>query len=364
MTPTPDAPATPPPPEASVKLENRRPAIQTAALAAFAVVALVGVVLAWQSLSRLRDLEQELVRRQAASQSLAAEAKTSAQTSAEQLRDVAAKLTLAEAKLAEVALQRAQLEDLLQSFSRSRDENIVSDLESGLRLATQQMVLVGSAEPLISALRQADERLQRHKQARLESVRRALLRDLDRLKAVNAVDPGTLALRLDEVARLIDELPLLVEPQRQVRSGRSAAPPTRAVPASGAPANGWERWVEGGRALADQAWEEAKGLIRVTRIEHPEAMLLAPDQIFLLRENLKLRLLNARLALMSRQYDAAAVDLTACANAMQRYADPRQRRTQVAVELLQQVRAHARPVQWPRPDDSLAALAAAGGALR
>ena len=37
------------------------------------------------------------------------------------------------------------------------------------------------------------------------------------------------------------------------------------------------------------------------RIDQPEAMLLAPDQAFFLRENLKLRLLNARLALLARR---------------------------------------------------------------
>lgn len=331
-----------------------------AAVAAVGVLSLVALGLVWQTHNRLRDLEQELVRRQASSQSLAQEAKNSATASSEQLRDVAAKLALAEAKLAEVALQRAQLEDLLQSFSRSRDENVVSDLESGLRLAAQQTALVGSAEPLIAALRQADERLQRHKQARLEGVRRAVLRDLDRLKAVGAVDAGTLAMRLDEVARLVDELPLLTEAQRQPAE-KAQKPQTSPEEV---PNSAWDRWWAGSQRLAGDAWQEMKGLLRVTRIDHPEAVLLAPEQSFLLRENLKLRLLNARLALMSRQFDTARLDLSATVTALQRYADTRQRRTQVALELLRQVQAEAKPVAWPRPDDSLAALAAAGGVVR
>jgi 2-dehydro-3-deoxyglucarate aldolase/4-hydroxy-2-oxoheptanedioate aldolase len=39
-------------------------------------------------------------------------------------------------------------------------------------------------------------------------------------------------------------------------------------------------------------------------------MLIAPEQAFFLRENLKLRLLNARLALLSRQFDTAQADLS------------------------------------------------------
>lgn len=332
-------------------------------LVGLGVLALGALALSWQTHGRLRDLEQELVRRQTSSQALAQDARQLAQTLSEQLRDLTAKQALSEAKLAEVALQRAQLEELLQSFSRSRDENIVSDLEASLRLASQQMVLVGSAEPLLAALRQADDRLQRQKLARLEGVRRALLRDLDRLKAVSAVDAGTLALRLDEVSRLVDELPLLAEPLR--REAPRAVPPARQPAEVQAQALGtWQRWLEGSRLLGQQVWDEAKGLIRVTRIEHPEAMLLTPEQTFLLRENLKLRLLNARLALLSRHHEAARQDLVAAQQALRRHADARQRRTQIALELIEQVMAQARPVAWPRPDDSLAALAAAAGVVR
>ncbi|MBB5206023.1 uroporphyrin-3 C-methyltransferase [Inhella inkyongensis] len=325
--------------------------------AAVAALGLAGVGLGWQALSRVQELEQELVRRQANSQSLAQDAKQSAQQTQEQVRDLAAKLALAEARLAEVTVQRGQLEELIASLSRSRDENIVGDLEASLRLASQQAQLFGSAEPLVVALRQGDERLQRHKQPRLEGVRRAMLRDLDRVRAVGAVDNATLALRLDEVTRLVDEIPLLSEPHRSPQ--RVEAAPKSSAPA--ASASGFEHWRQWLGVRAQEAWAEAKGLLRVTRIDKPEAALLLPEQNFFLRENLKLRLLNARLALMSRQFDAAQADLRAALVTLERYADGRQRRTELAVELLRQVAAQAKPLQLPRPEDSLAALAAVAG---
>jgi len=325
--------------------------------AVLAGLSLTALGLAWQSQTRVRELEQELVRRQAGSQSVAAEARQAAQQTQEQVRDLAAKLALAEARLAEVAVQRSQLEELLSSLSRSRDENVVGDLEASLRLASQQAQLFASAEPLVAALKQGEERLQRHRQPRLEGVRRALLRDLDRVKAVGAVDNATLALRLDEVTRLVDELPLLSEPQRLQRA---AAAPEPAQPASAAEPR-WQEWRRWLSLRAGEAWGEVKDLVRVTRIEHVDAMLLAPEQRYFLRENLKLRLLNARLALMSRQYEGAQADLRAALGLVERYADGRQRRTQLAVELLRQVQAQAKPVQLPRPEDSLAALAAVAG---
>ncbi len=324
-------------------------------LAGAGLLALVALGLAWQSDRRVRDLEQELVRRQSSSNSLAQEARQAAKSNAEQLREQSAKLALAEARVAELVVQRSQVEELLQSVNRSRDENILADLESSLRLAAQQTALVGNAEPLIAALRQADERLQRLKQARLESVRRAVQRDLERVRAIANTDPGTLALRLDEVARMVDELPLVSEPQRQQAQAEAdaARPPL--------PAEGWARWRAGSLALVEQIWSEARGLLRISRVDDAQAMLLAPEQAFFLRETLKLRLLNARLALLSRQYDTAQHDLGAALAAIERHADRRQRRVQTALELLRQVQAQAKPVQWPRPDDSLAALSTATG---
>lgn len=356
-------------PDAAAPLPDETPArpapLPPLLLTGVAVAALLGLGamgLAWHSTNRLSDVERELVRRQASSQVSAAEAQKTAVANAEQIRELAAKLALAEARLAEVALQRAQLEDLLQSFSRSRDENIVSDLDAGLRLAAQQTQLTGSPEPLMSALRQADERLQRLKLARLEGVRRAVLRDLDRVKAVTHVDTGTLALRLDEVTRLMDDLPLLNEPQR--REPMQRAKVVAASKPASAPANALQRWWAGAQQLGDDVWSEAKGLLRVTRIDQPIAMLVAPEQAYFLRENLKLRLLNARLALMSRQHEAARADLQAVIETLERHADPKQRRTQTALDLLRPLPAQMRPVPWPRPDDSLAALAAAAGVVR
>jgi uroporphyrin-3 C-methyltransferase len=105
--------------------------------------------------------------------------------------------------------------------------------------------------------------------------------------------------------------------------------------------------------------DEIRTLVRVTRIDAPEAVLLAPEQAFFVRENLKLRLLNARLALLSRQFDTAQSDLQLAHTALERYFDRSNRRVQLTAELVQQVASQARQVSLPRPDETLAALTAA-----
>lgn len=326
------------------------------------VISVIALALAWRADQRVGSLEQELVRRQQESARQAVEAQMLAKQANEGMGAAAAKVALLEARVAEVALQRTQLEDLIQSLSRSRDENLLVDIEAALRMAMQQGAITGSTEPLVLVLRQSDERLARYSQPRLEGVRRAIARDLDRVKSVGALDIASLTIRLDEAMRMVDDLPLLAvaEPRREREAPRAAAPASAARPAS-APAAGdsaWGGlWNDGWRRIAASAWDEVRALVRVTRIEHPEAALLAPEQAYFVRENLKLKLLNARLALLSRQFPTAQGDLQAAQQVLDRYFDRSSRRTTAAADLLRQVAAQARQTTLPRPDDTLAALA-------
>jgi uroporphyrin-3 C-methyltransferase len=337
-----------------------------AAIAVLGAVSIASLVLGWRSDQRGISLEQELVRRQQDGSAKIAEASLLAKQAQEQTSESAAKVALLEARVAEVAVQRGQLEDLIQSLSRSRDENVLTDIDAAIRVALQQNAITGSAEPLVATLKQSDERLARYKQPRLEGVRRAIARDLDRVKATSVADISSLSIKLDEAIRMVDELPLLAVAETRkdaaVRDARVAPAPVR--PASTATAaNAAAAWTgkvgDFWGVVTERIWTEARSLVRVTRIDHPDAMLLAPEQSFFVRENLKLRLLNARLALLSRQFDTAQSDLQVAQAALDRYFDHSSRRTVLASELIRQVVGQARQVTVPRPDDTLAALTAA-----
>lgn len=281
-----------------------------------------------------------------------------------------AKLALLEAKVAETALQRSQVEDLISSMSRSRDENVLADVEAGLRVAQQQAAITGSVEPMMAVLKQTDERLARYNQPRLERVRRAVARDMDRLRSVAVADVPALSIRLDEATRQVDDLPLTSSPKR--REAAAPAPVRGAAPDRAAsrtqedqapvdlPEMAWwgvlrDQW----KVFASQAWVEIRSLVRVTSIDHPEAALVAPEQAFFLRENLKLHLLNARLALLSRQFDQAQGDIAQAQQMLARYFDVSSQRVKAVQEQLRQVAGQSRQATLPRPDDTLAALTAA-----
>ena len=340
-----------------------------------AVVA--SLALAWMTQQRVKLLEQQLVARQQQSQSESGEALVLARQSQDTARDSAARMALLEARVAEAAVQRNQLDELIQSLTRSRDENLLADIEAALRISQQQAALTGSLEPLMASLRQADERLARHNQPRLERVRRAVLRDLERVRAASQVDVATLVIRLDEVTRQVDDLPMTALAKTLAglpSAGASPAPVSAsshaskdATTPSNTPSNtpsigtwdqAWRDATQWGLRGLSAAWAELRSLVRITRIDNPEAVLSSPEQQYFLRENLKLRLPNARLALLSRQFDVAQSDLQDAQRTLERYFDPSSRRVLSTLDLLRQVGQLSRQVSLPRPDETLAALAA------
>jgi uroporphyrin-3 C-methyltransferase len=315
------------------------------ALALLAGAALLSSVMLWQ---RLSAIQEQLARQSADTGANAVEARALARQAHDVARDAAARQAVLEQRVAEVALQRTQLEDLMQSLSRSRDENLVVEIESALRLAQQQTQLTGSPEPLLAALRTADQRLARAAQPRLARLRTSISRDIERIRSATISDlPGLLG-RLDEVVRQVDELPVAnAVPARALNeSPRKPVAPTATL--------WWERW-------RDAVVEDARALVRVSRIDHPDAALLAPEQAFFLRENLKLKVLNARLSLLARQNDAARADVAAAVSTLNKYFDPASRRTQSVAAQLRQVQAQVRSAELPRVDETMAVLATVAG---
>ncbi len=315
-------------------------------LSGISLCALVLAALLWW---KLVDIQETLARQSADSGSVSVEARASAKQAQELARDTAARLALSETRWSEVALQRSQLEELMQSLSRSRDENLVVDIESALRLALQQAQLTGSVQPLVGALKSAQQRLSRVAQPRLSPVLRALTRDLERVQSIAVTDTPALLVKFDDLVRMVDELPLA----NAVGVAKAAPAP---VPAStwarAISATWWEQWLkEVGTQVAD--------LVRISRIDQPEASLLSPDQGFFVRENLKLRLLNARLGLLARQFEAARNDVLSVRRDVQRYFESGGRKSQAVLAMLQEVETQLKQVELPRLDDSLTALATA-----
>ncbi len=311
---------------------------------ALGIVSLAAVLtgaLLWQ---KVAGMQEQLARQSGEAQSQSLEAHAMAKQAMTLAQDASARAAVLDSRLSEVALQRSQLDELMQSMSRSRDENLVVDIEAALRLAQQQAQLTGSVEPLLAALKSADQRIVRAAQPRLALLQRAIARDIDRVKSSAVSDTPTLLIKLDELVHLADELVLAnaVAPARQ---------PDKNPVTAGATSLSW--WQKGLQLVL----QETRNLVRVSRIENPDAALLSPEQSFFLRENFKLKLLNARLGLLARQIDSARSDLADADAMLQKYFQVNARKSQTAIALLQQTQVQMRTLQLPRIDDTLAVLA-------
>lgn len=376
-------PAGPAPQPAAAPARGLGAAVAWVALLLAAASLAAGVAL-WQRLSKT---EEELARRGTDTLAEAAAARTLAAQADAQAKDLQARLGVAEIRLSEVTLQRSQLEELMLSVSRSRDDSLVQDIESAIRLAIQQSQLTGSTQPLISALQGAEQRIERAAQPRLNPVQRAIARDIERIRAASLVDVPTLAASLDGTVRQLDELPLrnglptattapvpvaASAPDSPTTADAAEAPaetPADAVAQTEGEASAWEqawsRFNAWRSSTAARWWAQFRqgtaDLIRVSRIDQPEAALLSPEQSYFLRENLKLQLLNARLGLLARQFDTARADVQTARTLVERYFDPAAPSTRLVLQSLTQLQQDLRQESLPRPDDTLAALAVAAG---
>lgn len=300
----------------------------------------VGVWQWYDARLQMSGLREEMARRLRDSDADSRDARTAARQAQEAVREAQAKLAQLEAKLIESQNQQVALEALYQELSRSRDEWVLAEVEQILTIAVQQLQVAGSVHAALAALQTADSRLARSDRPQFVPLRKVLARDIERLKGTPNVDIPGLALKLDQVIAQVDHLPLALEER---------ARPSVQAPVARSEQGFW-------KSLGSEIWGELRQLVNVNRIDRPEPLLLAPTQAFFLRENLKLRLLNARLALLSRDQAVFRADLNLATTWIQRHFDARSRPASAALANLKQLGASGIGIELPGISDSLNAV--------
>jgi uroporphyrin-3 C-methyltransferase len=318
---------------------GRRSRLAALALAALAALA-AGLWL--DTRGRLADTQEEIARRLREIEAEGREARALARQAQETQRELQARVGALEARVAESQSQQAALEALYQELARDRDEWQLAEIEQVLAIAQQQLQLAGNVRAALLALQLAESRLARADRPQFLAVRRALARDIERLKALPALDLPGMSLRLDGLVAAVDALPLAFEE-------RSAPGAERPVKRAAAEESALRR-------LGAEIWRELSQLVVVRRIEGQEPPLVPPAQAYFLRENLKLRLLSARLALLGRNEAGYREDLRAATGWIQRYYDTRARPTQAALAQLKQLAAATLSIEAPSIAESLEAV--------
>ncbi|MDE2430119.1 MAG: uroporphyrinogen-III C-methyltransferase [Burkholderiales bacterium] len=323
----------------------------------------------WTSQNQISNLREEVARRLLNSDTNSSETKVLAKGVQETAKELQAKVTLLEGRQIEAQSQQLSLEQLYQDLSKNRDDWALAEIEQVLSTASQQLQLAGNVQGALIALQNADSRLAKSEKPHFITIRRALARDMEKLKSLPALDLPGVALRLDSVIGQVDKIPLWSD-EKSVVTATAPKAPLRVLPKSSqtaknnkkvviseAPEITWTmRLQDGWQSVSSEMWNEIRQLIRIRSVETPDALLLTPSQSYFVRENLKLRLLNARLALLSRNEGIFRSDMIAAQDVIAKYFDTRAKQTQTAQALLRQVQASNLSIEMPTLADSLNAV--------
>lgn len=342
-------PAVPAAPATAVGEEPpaRSPAAWWALLLALIAIGVAGWSI-WQAREmRLQTLKmrEEIASRLSEGETIATEARGMMRQQQEVIASLQGKLGALESKVETTEGQAEALEALYQEFSRSREDGVLAEVEQAVALASQQLQIAGNVEAALIGLQEAEARLAIHDRGQLATLRRALVRDIEELRLLPVLDVSGLSLRLELMLERADTLPLAFE---------SPLPAAAAVGAEMGPADGggFAGWMAGvwkfAQSVAADAWSEIRTLIRVERLDQEDPVLLAPEQNTFLRENLKMRLLSARLALMARDGRSYAADLAQARQWVERFYDLRDQRVQAALGELKEL--EAVKVRYEPPD--------------
>ena len=327
-------------PETDPAAPPRSSRLSTLVLLAVLLAALLAALAWYDTRTRIATTQDEIARRLHEIESDAREARSVARTAQETVRESLVRLGQLEARIAESQSQQLALEALYQDLSRNRDEWQLAEIEQVLAIASQQLQLARNVRAALLALQLAEARLARADRPQFAPIHRALARDIERLKAAPAVDFPAMALRLDNLIASIDSLPLAFEERTEREMPAKAPAADRGLLAR----------------LGTEIWNELSQLIVVRRIGASEPPLLPPSQAYFVRENLRLRLLNARASLLARDEAGYREDLRTAAAWVQRYFDPRSKATADAAAQLKQLSGISISFEMPTISESLDAV--------
>ncbi|MCB1737785.1 MAG: uroporphyrinogen-III C-methyltransferase [Gammaproteobacteria bacterium] len=204
---------------------------------------------------------------------------------------------------------RDSVNEVKSMAANDRKPLVLSETEYLLKLANERLTFMFDADTAITALQSADAGLASLDDPSLIDIRSQLAREIGALQALPRPDVTGLAVRIADLGKRVDILPL---PGRDALRGadHSSAPEAAAVDSD------HDRdW----REAANKVWGDLRKLVVVRHQSRDQHEVLTPKESYFLRENLRLKLESARLSLLQRESDAYRSDLDTARAWIDRY---------------------------------------------
>ena len=310
-------------------------------VAAALALALAGAVgLAWlDARNSAQALRSDVTRRLADEDAAIAQAKARDSDQTGELREAGAKLALLETRLSELQAQQASLEAQYQDIAPSRDEIVLTEVEQMLLLASQQLSLAANVPAALAALQLADSRLAGTNRTALDAAAAC---------TGQGYGPFESRARCRRSGHRGEARP------GACRHRHAAACAGRAPARTGA-VLGATRGIRVA-GFFRSVWNDLRSVVRIEVSDRVAAPLVPPAQAYYLRENLRLRLLAARVALLTRDESSFKVDIAAANTWVKTYFDTRAKSVQALSATLAQLGLTAMPAELPDVNESLTSL--------
>ncbi len=325
--------------------DRRKPSLFANTALILVVIALL--TLAWQWVTtrqRFNEVEKSLSQKLENYQANNQQSLALAKQAEERSTQANARTVILEQKLEESRDQQDVLQTLYDQLAENREATAVAEVEQLLTIANQQLQLVGNVKSALLALQAADKRLEPLNLPRANQLRETLGLEIEGLRKLPQVDVLGMSTQLETLANLCATIPLISE--RQPTLNAKATQQNIAKPLH---QNTWQK-------IAYPIWEDIKNLVTVERIDKPEPPLLSVDYEFYLRENLKLRLLTARVALLQHDEASYKADLATVSKWINQYYDAKHPNAIQAFKLLKQLSGNNIDIELPQLTESIAAV--------
>jgi uroporphyrin-3 C-methyltransferase len=247
---------------------------------------------------------------------------------------------------------RAALDKIQNDLSRHRLEWVMAESEQLMVIANNRLQLARDVRSALAALRAADAQLNQIPNPALVSVRRELAREIATLEAIDKADVTGISLTLGSLAESVSRLPLMPD---VLRRDQNESEPAASGDAEGAAVQ--TNW----RAQARNLWDDVLSLVRIRTDVDVQRPLLPREQEYFLRENLKLTLYGAQLALLQGNVGVFQQNLKVAQQLLTDYYDVN---TQIVSSMrseLERLRASKLVAELPDITRSLSALRAVAG---
>jgi len=228
---------------------------------------------------------------------------------------------------------RSGVQALHGEIGKGRRTWLIAETENLLVMAQHRLAYARDARQALEALRVADRQLQQLGDPDYLPVRKLLESEIGALEAFERLDLSGMAQRLGQLGARVDTLPLAPEPVR---------------PAEGAAAAGEQGFLR-------EVWKDLRNLVSIRATTGVRRPLLLPEQKYFLRENLRLMLYGAQVALLHGDIATVELNAKAARQWLRDYYDAGAPAVQVAATELDGI-LETRPVGLPDISASLKAL--------